>query len=196
MSEKDKSSKKKPVYQNWWFWVIVAVVVLGIGAAASDKETDNGSNNGSSSSSASVETSDQKSEQKAEQKTSYKVGETFESDGKQVKVTSVERNLLPANEFDRAEEGNELVKVSVEIVNNSKDKVSYSTSDWKMEDSNGDIKDNRYTTESGEIGYGELSSGGKKSGFIVFEVPKGDSGLKLHYQPTWSFFTKEVIIEL
>ena len=42
---------------------------------------------------------------------------------------------------------------------------------------------------------GELAAGGKKSGSLVFEVPSGDAGLKVHYQPSfWS--NREAVVEL
>ena len=47
----------------------------------------------------------------------------------------------------------------------------------------------------GGLNSGELVNGGKVSGFMIFEVPTGDTGLTLRYSP--SFWTdKKLEIKL
>ncbi len=189
MSQKTaKVNNESPFYQRWWFWVIIAFVILvvGVGGTSSNK----GNNEDSSSTSSNSESSSNSTQ------TAFKVGEAFTMDGVEMKVTSVQRNFLPSNQLDRPSDGMEFVKVSMSIDNKSNNKVSYSASDWKMEDSTGDIKDYKITTEDGDLSYGELASGGKKSGFLIFEVPANDGALKIHYSPTWSFSNKEAIVNL
>lgn len=93
--------------------------------------------------------------------------------------------------------GNEYVKVQVTIQNNSKGEASYNTFDWKLQDSKGVIKDVSSVAYSvdGALNSGQLAPGGKVVGFLVFEVPTGDSGLTLRYEPAfWS--DKKVEIKL
>ena len=41
--------KRKPIYKKWWFWVIIAIIAIGIiGGSAGDKETSTDNNTGSS----------------------------------------------------------------------------------------------------------------------------------------------------
>jgi len=172
---------KKPIFKKWWFWVIIVVVLIGIGVVASkgDEATKVGDNGGSS-----------------QGQTEFVVGDVIAFDGKEVTVKSVERNWNSGNQFITPKDGKEFVKVNVLIENKSDNVVSYNVFDWKIQDSDGSIE----TTSIGasaddDLSSGELAKGGKKSGSIVFEVPAGDTGLKLHYQPSfWS--NKEIIIKL
>lgn len=43
MEQKNISKPKKPVYKKWWFWVIIAVLIIGIGAnmGAGEENTPN-----------------------------------------------------------------------------------------------------------------------------------------------------------
>lgn len=84
------------------------------------------------------------------------------------------------------EGGNEFVKVEVSIENNSDNQISYNTFDWKIQNSNGVIKD-----IDGGLNSGELAPGGKVTGFMIFQVPAGDTGLVLSYNP--SFFSDKKI---
>ncbi|MDR0591170.1 MAG: DUF4352 domain-containing protein [Candidatus Nomurabacteria bacterium] len=183
--------KKKSVFKKWWFWLIIVVIIIGVAAAAGgskdeaqkvgeNKSTSQGANN----------TTEQ------EEKTEFKVGDIIAFDGKEVTVTSVERNYNSGNQFITPAEGKEYVKVNVLIENKSDSTASYNVLEWKIEDGNGAIEDadGLSFTIDDALSSGELSKNGKKSGAIVFEAPLGDA-LTLHYQPGfWS--NKEVTIKL
>jgi hypothetical protein len=132
-----------------------------------------------------------------ENRTEFNVGETIAFDGKEVIVTSVERDWSSDNQYMQPDEGKEFVKVNVTILNTSKNRASYNTFDWEIQDSGGAIEGISFYTysESDSLGSGELVEGGTKSGSLIFEVPAGDPGLILHYNPSfWS--SKEVTIRL
>lgn len=142
-------------------------------------------------------TSSSQTDQKKSEKTTFKVGETIAFDEKEVTVVSVEHNWSSGNEYIKPDSGKEYLKVQVQIVNKSDQEASYNTFDWKMQDSNGAVQDVDGTafTVDGALKSGQLTKGGKVSGFLVFQVPQGDSGLTLRYSP--SFWTdKKVEIKL
>lgn len=169
---------KKPWYKRVWVWIGIIVLVGIVANAVSPKETPKlaeGSSSGSS-------------EQKTEQ-TTFKPGDTITFDGKKVTVAAPERNWSTGNQFIKPDSGNEFIKLQVTIENSSTNEVMYNTFDWKLQDSKGVIKDVAtvaYGIE-GALSSGELAPGGKVAGFLVFEVPAGDAGLTLRYNPSfWS----------
>lgn len=116
-------------------------------------------------------------------------------DGKEVTVKSIDRDWKSDNQFIKANDGKEFVKVNVSIVNKSDSELSFNTFDWKIEDANGAIEGPSGTafTASDNLGSGDLAVNGKKEGSVIFEVAK-DSKIKIHYQPSfWS--NKKITIE-
>lgn len=160
--------------------LITAIIVISIASAVVKVlETGTSSTSGTSAAQAAV--------------TTYTVGQAIDFDSKKVTVTSVERNWQSGNQYITADSGNEYVKVQVSIENNSKAQISYNTFDWKMQDSQGVIKDidsTTYTVDGG-LNSGELAPNGKVSGFMVFQIPTNDSGLIISYSP--SFFSDKKI---
>ena len=180
MDKKDK----RPVFKKWWFWIIVIIVIGGIyGSSQQDKGTVISSNGNSV------------SDNKKTEKTNFKVGETIAFDGKEVTVKSIDRDWKSDNQFIKAKDGKEFVKVNVSIVNKSDSEISFNTFDWKIEDANGAIEGPSATafTTNDNLNSGTLAINGKKEGSVIFEVAK-DSTIKIHYQPSfWS--NKKIVIE-
>lgn len=107
-------------------------------------------------------------------------------------MKSVDRNYNTGNEFSKPKEGKEFVRVHILIENKSDDKMSYNALNWEMQDSSGDIKNySILAIDNSNLSNGDLAKGGKKNGTIVFEVPKNDKGLTLHYKD--SFFSSKTI---
>ena len=181
-----KQKSKKPIYKKWWFWLIIVIIIIGVSSSQSgNKDATKVGENGSTS---------QKSEQ-----TKFKVGDVIAFDNKEITVKSVDRNYSSGNDYIKPSDGKEFIKVNVLIENKSDDKVSFNTFDWKVQDSNGVIESQNgnaiMATSDDSLGSGDLAKGGKKSGSIVFEVPKGDAGLVLHYQPSfWSDKAIEITV--
>ena len=172
------TSEKKPIFKKVWFWVIIVIIVIGVSSASQqNKATVVNTNNNNAT-----------SENKPTEKTTFKVGETIAFDGKEVTVKSIDRDWKSDNQFIKANDGKEFVKVNVSIVNKSDSELSFNTFDWKIEDANGAIEGPSGTafTASDNLGSGDLAVNGKKEGSVIFEVAK-DSKIKIHYQPSfWS----------
>ena len=189
--ENKNQGDKKPVYKQWWFWLIIIVVIGGAYGSSSSNSPKKVGENGTSSS-----TSQQTSSTGDEpERTVFSVGDVVAIDKKEVTVTSVERNWESSNMFSKPGEGKEFVRVHVVIENKSDDRISYNPLEWSMEDSSGDIKSHTFAVDDDALESGELAKDGKKVGTIVFEVPLGDEGLKLHYKSSfWS--NKEITFNL
>lgn len=180
MNTKDK----KPLIKRWWVWVLIVVVLIGIGGAMGGGKSDTATNTGNKSGSQS---------DKAEEKTEFKVGETATFDDKSITVTDVQRNYDTGNQFAQPESGKEFVIVTVKITNNSDSTLDYNTFEFKMQDSNGVQQNEAITALSeGKLNSGSLAKGGKVTGKLAYEVPKDDKGLKLLYQ-NFSFFDNKAI---
>ena len=125
---------------------------------------------------------DNDTENKEEKKKIFEQNEVVEYKGVKYSVVSVKKTN--GSEYNRPENGKEFIEVVIKIENNSKEKISYNSYDWKMENSNGQeldqdimaIVDSDNTLESGD-----LKPGGTVTGTLGFEQPKGDTGLGLNY---------------
>ena len=178
VSEEEQSKKKNWFIKHKILTVIGVLLLIAIVTSAS------GSKNNIA-----TKVGDDNSGTSAKEQTVFKVGDVISFDNKKVIVTAAERNWSSGNQFIMPSSGNEYVKVQVTIQNNSDDQISYNTFDWKIQDSKGVIQSAAgvtYTVD-GALNSGELTKNGEKSGFVVFEVPSGDLGLVLQYNP--SFWT-------
>lgn len=204
---KPQPKEKKPVYKQWWFWLII-VLLIGAVAASSSSSNNSGeadkTNNptksqteGTEETKKSEETSSAETTESTSDGGGYKVGETITYRDAKVTVTGVERNFSTGNQFITPEEGKEYVKVNIEIANTSNSKLHVATTNWKIQDSNGVIKDYDFSTTAmidGALDSVELAGGGKVAGALIFEVPAGDNGLVLQYDH--SFLSETVLIRL
>lgn len=121
----------------------------------------------------------------------YKVGDTIKLGDNKLTVNEVKK--LQGSEYDKPKSGNEFVIVKVTIENAGKSQISYNPFDFKLENSQGQITDQTFTTldQDTSLQSGELAPGGKVSGTIPFEAPKNDPKLILQYSP--SFWSNDMI---
>ena len=188
-----KTETKKPVYQQPWFWIVIAAVVLIIGVGAGS-----GNENGEEATSETTTSSESGGifDSTSDQKKEYKVGETITLDDRKITVNSVERKWSSGNTYMTPESGQEWVKVTVTYENTSDKNITRSTSDWQVQESSGTIEDTEWVGGEGILEYGEIASGGKTTAAIVFEVPTGDD-FSIRYRTNWlSDGTDDYIITL
>lgn len=166
--------------------LVLLAIIASAASGSSDSETttETATNSGSSTSS---------QDSKQEEKTEFKVGETATFDDKSITVADIQRNYDTGNQFAQPESGKEFVIVTVDIVNNGTSTLDYNPYEFKMQDSNG-VQQNEslMALSEGKLNSGSLAKGGKVTGKLAYEVPKGDAGLKLLYQ-NYSFFSNKAI---
>lgn len=223
--EKSTTTDKIPVYKKWWLWVIVIIVIIGVYEQGKNDGTKVCGNNNSSNinqadtkkdsvvsednnkSNASQEdtkkqfvvgeNSNNSNASKTEIKKDFVIGDVISFKGREISVESVMHNYNTGNSYYVPKKGKEFVKVNLLIENNDNDNLQYSSGDWKMQDSNGAMESYAWIIPNDDdLGNGDLIKGGKKTGSLVFEVPKGDRGLVLHYRPSSYYPDDEVKIKL
>lgn len=182
----NSQNNKKPWYKRFWVWVLIIIVIGGIGSAA-------GGNKSDTPTSTTGDSAVSETKAAADTKTEFAVGETASFDDKSITITDVQRNYDTGNQFAQPESGKEFVLVTVEIANNSKSSMDFNTFEFKLQDSNGVQLNESFTALSeGKLNSGSLAPGGKVTGKLAYEVPKDDAGLKLLYQ-SFSFFSNKTI---
>ena len=198
---KPVAKTKNPVYKQWWFWVIIVVVLLIIGAIGSGNKTENGgSDKSNQSQQTNPETTSEQDDEAQDTESgneTYRVGDTVALKNQTVSVTSIQRNYSTGNPYVTPKDGKEYVKVDISVANTSNAKRYFSAADWKMQDGDGVIDAYNFTaTAMLDNAFGspiELASGGRASGSLVFEIPKGDTNLELQYKAS---LLKTIIIKL
>jgi hypothetical protein len=127
---------------------------------------------------------------------SYKVGEAIRLRDTVLTVTGVE--FSQGTDFDTPDAGKVYILVHVHLENaGSQKEVSVNPLDFRVLDSNGVMVDNAFTSiPENPLDSVELAPGGKIDGTIPFEVPEGDQGLQLVYQPNWLIDRERVYIDL
>jgi len=134
------------------------------------------------------------SEDKAKKKTESKkkedpknivvaAGEPAELRDRSLVVNEV-ANFIPPNQFSRPDPGNEFVRVFVTLTNTSNQAFDYNPNNFKAQDSNGVEKTPQTISQLPyAVHHASLAPGGTLEGNLVFQVPQGDSGLSLVYEP-------------
>lgn len=177
--------------KNWFarhkiMSVIIAVVVIGGLAGAMSGNNDTPKKSASSG-------NDSSHEEGKDKNTEFKVGDVASFGDKSITVTKVKRNYNTGNQFAKPESGKEFVVVTVKITNDSDSALDYNTYEFKLQDSDGVQHDESIMALSeGKLNSGSLAAGGKVTGKLAYEVPKGDKKLKLLYQ-SLSFFDNQTV---
>lgn len=177
-------NEKKPIYKKWWFWIII-IVIVGIANIGSNNDNTTTKTSSSSSTTSAMQN----------EKTEYNQGEEAILGKGAITITKVEKSQ--GTQWDKPKSGKEFVIVHLAIENKGNSNLSYNPFYFKMQNSQGQQESMTFTTvdQDTSLQSGELIPGGKVSGTIAFEQPKGDSGLILIYNDSiWS--SKELKIKL
>lgn len=128
---------------------------------------------------------------KEEVKDMYSVGEEVALNNNKLIVTGIEKSN--GTKYEKPKDGKEFVIVNVTISNGGTDEISYNPFDFTMQNSQGQITNETFTTVNKDTALqsGKLASGGTVTGTIVFEQTKDDAGLILKYKS--NMFSKEEI---
>lgn len=108
-------------------------------------------------------------------------GDIITYKGVNYQVLGVETSV--GNSYKSPEEGNIFLIVTIQIENNTGDKIEYSYKNWTMSNSLEEENKRIFTSINVDTALysGELVIGGIKRGSIVFEQPKNDKKLKLNF---------------
>jgi hypothetical protein len=113
---------------------------------------------------------------------------------KETIITVTKFGKSTGDDFNKPKDGMEYIIVSIKIINIINDKISYNPTDFKMQNSQGQINDTAFTKVNSKTAFksGKLVPDGEIEGTVVFEEPKNDPELTLLYLQNY-FNGKEVI---
>jgi hypothetical protein len=124
----------------------------------------------------------------------FNVGDVVKLGEYQFTVNNVKK--LAQKGYSSPKSGNEYVIVNFTIQNTGDKEVNYNPYDFKIQDSNGNQTNETFVSLDDSLNAGSLAAGGKVTGSIPFEAPKGDKALKLIYQPSLWQDDKRVTVNL
>lgn len=114
-------------------------------------------------------------------KKDFNKGETATFGHFEIKVTNVTRNYTSSDAYSQPDAGKEFVVVGITAKNVSSQSDSISKYDLKIDDS-GVLNDASSVSVDPAFDGGTLIANASVSGNIVYEVTKGSTNLKLHYE--------------
>ena len=122
-----------------------------------------------------------------------KIGTTMTVDG--IGCTLVSVKYLPDDGIYVPKAGNEFIVVHVKLVNNSGTDFDYNEYDFHARSSSGNVTDPEISpdtyTANDLLNSGKLSPEGTVTGDIILQVPKGDHGAELSWQPFYNSGTTD-----
>lgn len=172
---------KKPFYKKIWFWIIIVVLVIGIGGAlgGSDDNKNGGTKVEADGSSSEANTSLEDSTSTKEETSFYNVGDTVKVGDAEYTLTNVELTD-ERNEFDETNP-NQVVKISYTVKNNSDSDLPVGT-DVEVYGSD-DKKAESYPNDNT---MGSVAPGKKMDCVQHFGI-NGTGEIEIHFAPLISF---------
>lgn len=160
---------------NWFvrhkvFTVILALVAVGFVAMATGGTDTSSSTGGEQTKQEAKEF--RFSDRADAQATDLEVlpGETAEIDGMKVTVDSA-KYAKSLSEFSVAPSGKIFLVITVTLENASDETKSYNGFDFRVQAASGQVLDQAFESVDPSLGSGDLVTGGKTTGKVVFEVP-------------------------
>lgn len=186
--------EKKPIYKKWWFILIAAILVIGfIGSLGGDSEKDKPKVKEEVTSNKTETKKEDKKENKQEEQV-FKVGDTVDIKGYEIKVNSVEYS--EGGEFMKPDEGKQYVIVNLTITNNAGERKSYNPLDYSLvADGNSESAGFTYLDGVETLSSGDLDEGATVTGNLVGQASP-DAKLKLRYEGNIFLQNENVDIEL
>lgn len=171
---------KKPFYKKVWFWILIAIVLVGVGSSLggdSEKVTKIESK----------PTESSKTESKELEK-EFKIGDTVSYKGYEIRVNSMD--ISPGDEVIKPDEGKEFVIVDVTITNNTDDKQTYNPFDYSLNANGNSTSMTSYLPDVDTLRSGTLDPGATVSGKLIGTAEPGTE-LKLQYKS--NFWNDETV---
>lgn len=116
----------------------------------------------------------------------YSTGQEFVHNGITYTITERERTKNIAGRLEPVQ-GKEFLLYDITIHNTSDEDYKFSSNDYSIVLSTGEIDDSYLIIDlshelADRLSLGDLASGGKKTGWVAFEIPEGDQPLEIRYE--------------
>lgn len=168
---------KKPIYKKWWFWVLLVVILAGIGGAMG-RESNTPANNDVVIEQTSPTTPEDNVAPPVNDDIVY-VGESATTKGYTLTVQAA-GVYTSDNEFLQPEGGKEYVTVDVLIENTGKEDISVSSLlcfNAYVDDFSVDLD---FMNDAGEMLDGTVAVGKKLQGVLCYQLPIGWETLEIN----------------
>jgi hypothetical protein len=156
--------------------ILLILILLGVGASAasgsSNQKTGTASNGNTKSSQKTYRFADRADKQSGDVELS--LNETGTIDGMKLSVTGAEYKTS-LGQFDEAGDGNTYVVTTVQLENTSDRTKPYNPYEFRVQTPGGQVLDPAISSVT-QLNAGDLVTGGKVSGNIVFKVPTAGEG--------------------
>lgn len=163
--------------------VIALFIVIGV-AGGGDTDTNNSSDSASntSTSGGAKEYRFNDRADKQEKDVELAVGESGTVDGVKMTLTNVEYKTS-MSEFEQAGDGKTYVVANVQLENTSNETKSYNVFDFRIQTAGGQVLDGAFASVPTPLNSGDMVTGGKAQGQIVFEVPVEEGSQYVIWKP-------------
>lgn len=174
--------------------VILAIIVIaGISSAAGGGDTTNNSSGGDTGSSEKTYKFDDRAD-KQPKDVEVLPGEAATVGGVKMTLTGIEYKTN-ISEYETADSGKTYVIADVALENTSDETQSYNVFDFRIQTAGGQVLDGAFATVSPSLSSGDMVTGGKATGKIVFEVPVEEGHQYVIWKPN-SFNADRAIVQV
>ncbi len=172
---------KNPIYKKWWFWVIVAVLVVSV-ASGGDGETapSDSSNPAGESVTGTVDSTGSTAAQN--QSFTYRVGDVLNANGMKITYVKAEK-WISDNQFLQPDDGYCYIRLYLSVENTSSSDRYISSFDFTCY-ADGKKEESKYFGDDALEG-GTLSAGRKDEGYIYFMVPENAAKIEVEYETNY-----------
>ena len=193
--------KKKPLYKKWWFWALIALVLI-VAAGSPDSEDSSQNLNTTIDSQSTISTntpSQAESSAPSQAETTapsqadnyYAVGDVINANGLEITYVSAEK-YESDNMFLQPNDGYMYIRLMLSAKNTSKtDQGIYS---FEFECYADGMKMESVYFSDNDLTDGRLSSGRTTEGYIYFSVPINASNIEIEYETSFWTDKKAILI--
>jgi len=186
MNDKVETKKKKAIYKKWWFWVIIVFILVAVMANGSGNDEPNTATTDGGAAAPKNENTPAAEEQKeAENPPLATLNQEVSAGAFAFTANKVEFTKSVGNEYVNKKTENQYLVVKMTVKNNDNEARMLDDSMFMVKDANGieykpDSEAAIYANEESSFFLEEINPNLTKTGYVVFELPEGITGLTLH----------------
>lgn len=172
---------------------IIALVVIGVIASMASGGSSNSGSGSSGSGSEKVYRFNDRAD-KQEKDVEVATNEPATVDGVKMTVTKMTKKAA-IDEFEKAGNGKTYLIADVTLENVSDETKPYNVFDFRVQTKDGQVLDGAFATVEKPLSSGDLVTGGKTNGQIVFEVPEQKGSQYIIWKPN-AVMSDRAIVEV
>lgn len=184
---------KKPIYQKWWFWVILGIAAIAIIGSSGSNETPSQEDNQNPTPTVSANANNNPSATETTPNTpsdnKYRVGDVVNANGLAITYVSAEK-WESGNTFLQPEDGYVYIRLKISAENKSTVDRYISSFEFACY-ADGKKESSSYLGDN-QLEGGTLSAGRKTEGYLYFTVPANAKTIEVEYET--SFWTDKKAI--